>query len=68
MGMVAGVDVGSGLVSVGRDTSRHSSSERSLVGCLLNITSALHCFTVVLMYYQLLAVTLQLLNGQSIHS
>ena len=48
MGVVAGVDVGSGLVGVGRDTSRHSSSERSLIGCLLNITTALHCFTVVL--------------------
>ena len=37
MRVVAGVDVGSGLVGVGRDTGRHSSSERSLVGCLLII-------------------------------
>ena len=37
MRVVAGVDVGPGLVGVGRDTGRHSSSERSLVGCLLII-------------------------------
>ena len=37
MRVVAGVDVGPGLVGVGRDTGRHSSSKRSLVGCLLII-------------------------------